>query len=266
MGERGKETVRLKERTASSFGFEWTKFSGIYDSYESNFLSYVKPLDKEFFKDKEVLDAGCGAGRHAHFMAKYGAKVTAFDLSQEAVQVTQDNAWELSGLEAVCADIYNLPEEWVAKFDCAVVIGVLHHLPDPQEGFRQLVRTLKPGGKLVIWVYGRKDNALAQVVYEPLRRITTRIPHKILYWAALAPALAVEMANRLKLPIFRHYAVFPFRTKWNDSFDVLSAPKSRYYDLEDIRWWFNASGLNNVSVDYRVLNGKAKGIIGIGDR
>lgn len=266
MGERGKETVRLKERTASSFGFEWSRFSKIYDSYESNFLSYVWPLNREYFNGKQVLDAGCGAGRHSYFMALYGAEVTAFDLSPEAVQATLDNAWTLPNLDAICADIYDLPEEWNGKFDCVVCIGVLHHLPDPQEGFRQLVRTLKPGGKLVIWVYGRKDNFMARAIYEPLRKVTTRIPHKILYWAALVPALAVEMANKLRIPVFKYYACFPFATKWNDSFDVLSAPKSQYYVLWDIWKWFAQAGLKNVSIDYRILRGKAKGIIGIGEK
>ncbi len=266
MGERSTKAVQLKKRTASSFGFEWTKFNGIYDSYEQNFLSYVRPLDKEYFNGKRVLDAGCGAGRHAYFMAKYGAEVTAFDLSQEAVDVTLHNAWTLPNLEAVRADIYTLPKLWRNRFDCTLSIGVLHHLPDPQEGFRQLVKTVIPGGKIVIWVYGRRDNAMAQVIYEPLRKITTRIPHKILYALALFPALAVEAANRLRLPIFKHYAVFPFKTKWNDSFDVLSAPQSRYYDLGEIREWFEQVGLKNVSVEHRMLEGKAKGIIGIGEK
>ncbi len=44
----------LKEQTALSFGFEWAKFNDIFAEYEDNFLSYISPITKEFFKDKVV--------------------------------------------------------------------------------------------------------------------------------------------------------------------------------------------------------------------
>lgn len=254
----------LKERTSASFGFEWAKFSDIYAEYEENFLSYIAPITPEFFKGKFVLDAGCGAGRHAYFAAKYGAKnVIAFDLSMDAVHAAMDN---LFGVRATVkqADIYNLPESWAGQFDAAFSIGVLHHLPTPQEGFNCLVKTLAPGGTISIWVYARKDNKLALYLYEPLRKITTRIPHKALYYLALVPASFMQVSNWLHLPVFSYYARFPFKTKWNDSFDVFSAPSAKYYELEEIRAWFEQAGLKDIQVSYRILNGKAKGIKGMG--
>ncbi len=264
MDERSRETVRLKNRTAASFGFEWSRFDNVYAQYEDNFLGYIHPLGKEFFKGKEVLDAGCGAGRHSYYAAKYGANVTAFDLSADAVRVAIKNTTGLSNVGITQADIYNLPEYWEGEFDCVLCLGVLHHLPDPQEGFYRLTKMLKPGGVMVIWVYGRGDDRIDRLVYRPLRGVTTRMPYRITYFLAFAVAVMVGAANKLGIPLFLHYTDFPFKTKWNDAFDILSAPQSRHYTIADIKEWFEQAGLKDMEVDFRVLCGKKKGIKGLG--
>ncbi len=261
MGDGGREAVRLREKTAASFGFEWMKFSEVFAAYESNFLSYID-VSKEFFRDKLVLDAGCGAGRHAYFAEAYGARVVAFDLSDKAVEAARRNLEHSPNASVTQGDIYSFT--YPEKFDYIVCLGVLHHLPDPQGGFDRLVSLLKPGGVLSIWVYGKRDNRLATLLYEPTRRITTHLPHRMLYLLSFPLALAVEALNRLRMPLFRHYACFPFRTKWNDAFDVFSAPLARYYTLDEIRGWYQQAGLTDIKVSYRVLDGAVKGIKGFG--
>ncbi len=256
--------LNLKKRTASSFGFEWSKFSDIYAEYELNFLETISPLMLESLKGKLVLDAGCGAGRNSYFMAKAGADVIACDLSEKAVQSAIRNLEGLPNVAVMQADICDLPNDWQGMFDYIFSIGVLHHLPDPQEGFNKLVKCLKSGGAISIWVYGRKDNKMALYLYEPLRRVTIIIPHSILYCLAFIPAVMVEIVNKLKLPIFSHYKRFPFRTKWNDAFDMMSAPSAKYYTIEDIEKWYDDAGLDGVIVSYRLMNGVAKGIRGLG--
>ncbi len=267
MEKRNQKTIRLKNKTASSFGFEWNKFDDIYGEYEDNFLSYIAPVDKEFFKGKTILDAGCGAGRHTYFAAKWGAKrVVGSDIGKGAVDAALENTKGLGNVSIAWADIYNLPRFWEEAFDIVMCIGVAQHLPDPQAGFDKLVKMLKPGGTMLLWTYGRKDNWMAINLYEPVRKTTTKIPHKVLYWMTLPIAVGIEILNRAKAPLFQHYRRFPFRTKWNDTFDILSAPKSRYYRLWEIRKWFKDAGLKCAKVEYRMLNGKAKGIKGMGTK
>jgi len=250
--------MSLQERTKESFGFEWAKFNDIFAEYESNFLSYIAPIGKDFFKRKLVLDAGCGAGRHSYFADKYGANVVAIDLSEKSVQSTQCNT--LGHVEVIQADLCTF--EYREKFDYVFSIGVLHHLPDPQAGFNHLVSLVKPGGTISIWVYSKEDNWMAINIYEPLRKITTRMPHKVLYYLSYVPAVMVEICNRLRIPIFSYYRKFPFKTKLNDAFDVFSAPSARYYSIDEIYGWF--AGLKNVKVHYRFLDGVRKGIVGVG--
>lgn len=251
-------------KTAKSFGFEWSTFKEIYDSYEDNFLSYINPIRKEFFKDKLVLDAGCGAGRHSYFASKYGARVIGIDISPKAIITARKNLSMFSCAYMICMGIYKFAEETQLRFDYVFCIGVLHHLTDPQDAFDDLVFLLKPGGTISIWVYSKKDNWLAIHIYKPLRKITTKIPHKLLYYLCYLPACLVAVCNWLRLPLFSYYRVFPFRTKLNDAFDVFSAPSARYFDIDEVQRWFKESSLKDTQVFYRMLNNKAKGIIGIG--
>jgi len=275
---KGKDiSIGLKRRTSDSFGFEWATFSEIVKEYETNFLSYISPIEESFFKDKLVLDAGCGAGRHSYYAAKFGAEVVAMDLSK-AVEATYKNTGQFSKVHVVQADIYSLP--FRQEFDYIFCVGVLHHLPDPKKGFEELVGLLKPKSLISIWVYGRKHNFLAIHIYEPIRKVTRRIPHKILYHLCYLPAAIMEIFNILykvgnglgltgnlaRLFPFRYYSDYPFRVKLNDSFDVFATPSSKYYTEKEISDWFEAAGLKDVKVIYRKLNGVDKGIKGFGIR
>ncbi len=59
----------------------------------------------------------------------------------------------LTRVGLVRADLLNLPFE-AESFDLIYSLGVLDHTPDPRASFLALARLLKPGGRIVIWVYG----------------------------------------------------------------------------------------------------------------
>ncbi|MFA5070033.1 MAG: class I SAM-dependent methyltransferase [Patescibacteria group bacterium] len=252
----------LKLSTASSFGYEWKRFSRLFEVYRLNFLNYIQPFKESDLKNKVILDAGCGVGRHTYWAAKFGAKqVIGLDLS-DAVEPADENCRHLKNVNIIQADIYNLPFGEI--FDFIFSIGVLHHLPDPEAGFRSLTRFLKPAGIILIWVYGRLNNNAAVYFYEPIRKITRHINKKALVVICYPFAGAVHGFNRLadlmsKLPLtkkvasflpFQYYRLFPFEVKLNDAFDVLATPKSRYYKIEKIRNWFKNAGFSESKLSY----------------
>jgi len=252
----------LKISTADSFGFEWKKFNKLFDIYKQNFLNYVQPFKENFFKNKVILDAGCGVGRHTYWAAKFGAKeVIGIDLS-EAVDSAESNCRELSNVNIIQADIYKLPFKSI--FDFIFSIGVLHHLPEPENGFRNLLNYLKEDALMLIWVYGRKNNFSNVYIYESLRIITKHINSKILYYLCYPFAIGVECINKTadlfekvdatkkiaKLMPFQYYRQFPFEVKLNDAFDVLATPRSRYYMMDEIKDWFLRAGFKNPKLSY----------------
>ncbi len=264
----------LKIKTAQSFGYEWTTFHTMCDAYRQNFLDYIHPLNESFLKGKVVLDAGCGVGRHTYWAAQFGAKeVIGMDLSN-AVEASAENTKVFSNVHIVQGDIYNPPFREV--FDYVMSIGVLHHLPDPEKGFASLLPTLKKDGTISIWVYGRRYNISNVYIYETLRLITRKIPHRLLHTLCYLPAIGVAGCNvlykllqrsRITKPLaslvpFKVYASFPFIVKVNDAFDVFATPKSTYWKIEEIQDWYKRAGLKDYSVTYlRKKSLKAYGIL-----
>ncbi len=251
--------------TARSFGFEWNLFSEMIDDWERNFGEYMAPHNPEFFEGKRVLDAGCGNGRHAFYAAKYGAKVWAIDLGS-AVEVARRNTEKSRNVQVVQADLYRPPFA-LESFDFIYSIGVLHHLPDPETAFRNLVRFLKPGGEIQIYLYWKPEGQPLKAVLLSgvtiVRKITTRLPHRAVYalaypaaWIAFAlfvwPYCVLRRFRSLRrlaeqLPM-KQYARYPFRVCVNDQLDRLSAPIENRYTKKQVKDWLRRSGLENIEV------------------
>ena len=175
-----------KATTAEKFGWQWQHFTQSDTGYENQFLAWIAPVTREFFKDKVVLEGGCGKGRHTRLAAGFGARdVIGIDLS-DAVETAFAATGELPNAHIVQADIYNLP--FARVFDYAFSVGVLHHLPDPRGGFKSLVSKLKSGGYMSAWIYGAENNEWITRFVNPVReRLTSRIdPHSPASWKALS--------------------------------------------------------------------------------
>ena len=97
---------------------------------------------------RRVLEYGCGLGKLTVLLARSGAKVTSFDLSEASVEMARRRA-ELNGvadrIEFVVASGEDLPFA-DDSFDRVVGKAILHHL-DPEIGARELARVLAPGGR-----------------------------------------------------------------------------------------------------------------------
>lgn len=79
-----------------------------------------------------VLDAGCGEGKNAAYLARCGARVRAVDISGPAI-ANAERAWgDTGGIIWEVADIRNV-EVPLATYDVVLAYGLLHCLPGEQE-------------------------------------------------------------------------------------------------------------------------------------
>ncbi|MFB3850362.1 MAG: methyltransferase domain-containing protein [Acidobacteriota bacterium] len=79
------------KKTVEQFGKSWEIFSHIEDYHKKQFLEWIYPLQEEDFKDKVVLEAGCGKGRHSIIVSCFKPKhLFSVDLS-EAIFIAEKN-------------------------------------------------------------------------------------------------------------------------------------------------------------------------------
>jgi SAM-dependent methyltransferase/uncharacterized protein YbaR (Trm112 family) len=264
----GSRAGDLRARTYRSFGFEWKSFAAQLPAYEVNFRWYLEPLGEAPLAQSVVLDAGCGMGRHTHHLLARGAEVVALDASP-AIDVAYANNASERGL-FVQADLLHIPLE-SDTCDLACCLGVLHHVEDPARGIRELVRVVRPGGWVLVYVYhdvSETSAARQRLLWfvTQARRVTTRMPLPLLRGATFGLAALLWVAYVLpckmlsRLPSLRRrvtglplgqYVDYPFRVFWNDQFDRFSAPLERRYRREAVAALLEGAGLQEV----RILGG-----------
>jgi len=257
------DVPEVEQRTAEAFGYEWTNYAELAERYRKQFTDWLRPVTPDFFHGKVVLEGGCGKGRHTALAAEFGAKdVVALDLS-EAVESAFANTRQLENVHIVQADLNNPPVR--QSFDYAFSIGVLHHLPEPERGFRALVARLKPGGAISAWVYGREGNGWIVHGVTPMREhVTSHMPHAMLDIFSAAITVPLWLGTKLvygptggkvlgrKLPYgeyLAYIAPFPFREQRSIVFDHLVAPVAFYIRREEFEGWFARAGLQDVRIE-----------------
>lgn len=257
------------ERTAEAFTWHSERFHELQAEHEHHFLDVIAPLGPEFFRDKRVLDAGSGPGRHAVFAARYGAReVWALDLG-DSVYTAAKMAEDEPNVHVAQADLMQppfAPGDEQRGFDFVFSIGVVHHLDDPAAATASLASLLRPGGELFVWVYAHEGNGLVLTLVEPLRRLSTRLrPGSLrLLTLPLAGLLygAVKGAYRplLRTPVGRRLpardtlgglADFSFERIHSVVSDQLVAPKTAYVRRHELQAWLEAAGLEVVEITAR---------------
>lgn len=261
-----------RSQTAERFAASWARFDRIDEHYEAQFRGWIAPNEPADFEGRIVLEGGCGKGRHSALVADWGARdVIAVDLGA-AVDVAFRNTRHLENVHVVQADLLNLPlaEDVV---DVAFSVGVLHHIASPVDAFLQLVRRVRPGGKVIAWVYGRENNGWIVYGVNPVRElVTSRLPFSAVEEIAKLPAALLWLASRgIYRPLsrgllgrvgqrlyYRDYmnqlADFPYWELHCIVADHLVPPIAHYIRHEEFSGWFDRAGLVDVTITWHNQN------------
>ena len=101
---------------------------------------------------RKALEIGAGTGFFSLNLRQAGVldEVHVTDISPGMVEAAERNAERLGfAIEGRTADAERLPYE-DGTFDIVVGHAVIHHLPDVEQAFREMLRVLNPGGRVVI--------------------------------------------------------------------------------------------------------------------
>ena len=126
-----------------------------------------------------VLDVGCGIGGSARILARdYGFEVLGISISPgqiaRARQLTADGLpCRFAVMDALALELED------GSFDAVWSVEAGPHMPDKQRYADELLRVLRPGGRLAVADWNRRDPAV-----RPLNGLERRVMHQLLVqWA-----------------------------------------------------------------------------------
>lgn len=202
---------------------EWPRID-LLASLQSAYKNIVAPAGAG--RTLRVLSAGCGTGQHALSLASFyrDCRVTAFDLSRASLAHAQRMATKLGidNVEFFHGDILEVAK-LRREFDVIESIGVIHHMHDPEAGWRSLLGVLAPGGLIRLGLYG-----------EVARREIVEARRRIASLGLDGSALSIREFRR-KLLDDPSYADLRDLTDWDDFFTV-SAIRDLMFHVQEHRF------------------------------
>ena len=143
--------------------------------------------------------------------------------------------------------------------DYVMSIGVIHHIPEPAGTMRAAYRALQPGGRCFVWLYAREGNELYLRLVEPVRRVTTRLPHILLaplVWLTyFGLCFYRPVAGWFDWPL-REYlqnVLWPMTPAKRRLviYDQLNPAFAKYYTREEAHQLFAAAGFTEIQLHHR---------------
>jgi SAM-dependent methyltransferase len=136
------------EATPMSVREGYAQWASWYDEPGNELLDVEEPVVREIVDALPVgvaLDAACGTGRHAAYLASLGHRVIGVDTTPEMLEVARA---KIPAGDFYEADLRELPvaDDSVDVVVCGIAAS---HLPDLAPVFAEFARVLRPGGHLV---------------------------------------------------------------------------------------------------------------------
>jgi SAM-dependent methyltransferase len=237
--------------SSDRFGYEWARYAEIKPEYEEQFRRWTPFLQPQDWRGLTFIDVGCGMGRNSYWPMRYGAAGgLAIDLDERSLASAARNLAAFPTAETRRLSAYDLAEE--NRFDVAFSIGVVHHLEDPDRALRNMVRAVKPGGRVMIWVYGLENNRWIVHGLTPLRRaLFSRLPISVTHALSWAPAAALWALLRLgfgRIAYFNLLRSFDFPHLRSIVFDQMLPAIAHYWSHDEVEALMTRAGLADIKL------------------
>lgn len=149
-----------------------------YNDKKHNYLKYWDGRDYEQAAEeimiehmlkgktfKHAVDIGGGYGRLSVVLRKYANKVTLAEPSQQQLDISKEFLKGKPKVETKLAQAEKLPFK-DGELDLAMIVRIIHHLPDPVPAFEEINRVLKKDGYFLIEFanYGNFKNRIKHAV------------------------------------------------------------------------------------------------------
>ncbi len=233
------------------FGYEWHHYPEMRPEYEEQFRRWTVHLAPEDWRAVRFLDVGCGMGRNSYWPMRYGAaEGVAIDMDDRSLASARRTLAGFPGMRVERASAYAIP--YRNMFDVVFSIGVVHHLEHPERALAQMVQAARPGGRVMIWVYGQENNRWIAVLVDPVRKaLFSRLPAVVVHHLALYPTALLWLGVRLgvgRITYFRMLRGFAFRHLRSIVFDQMLPKIAHYWSREAVEALLRAQGLQDITL------------------
>lgn len=252
--------LQLGTRTIKDFGNQWFRYpdnEGYYGSLEL-FSDILFPfLNIDDLKNRKVAEIGSGTGRIVNMLLETGVRHVIAIEPSEAFSILTRNI--KNPLRVTCLKITGEQLPAYGDLDYVFSIGVLHHIPDPKPVVKAALGALKPGGRFLVWLYGKEGNKPYLAVVHPLRIITKHLPHCVLVglvWILYyLLSFYIRLCHRVSLPL-KEYLLSIFEKMSPQKqrliiYDQLNPAYAKYYTRQESIKLLEEGGFVDVKIHHR---------------
>jgi SAM-dependent methyltransferase len=252
IGKGSGSDVPVATGSPERFGYEWNKYSELEPEYEEQFRRWTAHLKPADWVGLRFLDVGCGMGRNSYWPMTYGAAGgLAIDVDDRSLAAAKRTLARYPEVRVERRSAYEIGCK--NEFDLAFSIGVIHHLEHPKQALASMVTATRPGGRVLIWVYGLENNRWIVLLLNPLRKaLFSRLPLGFVHHLALYPTIALFLALRLgfgEIAYFKLLRRSSFRHLRSIVFDQMLPKIANYWPQATVDSLLREQGL----VDVRLI-------------
>lgn len=235
------------------FGFEWNKYKELLPIYEEQFQRWTPQIQTQDWKGMNFLDVGCGMGRNSYWPLKYGAESgVSIDIDDNSLESAKQTLSTFNNVEIQKISAYDIPFE--NRFDISFSIGVIHHLNHPEQALQNMVKATKPGGKVLIWVYGRENNRWLIYLLNPVRKlIFSKLPIRVTHALSIFPTAMLWALLRIGVApndYFKLIRQFSFAHLRSIVFDQMLPNIANYWSKEEVFRLMSETGLEDIDIQW----------------
>jgi SAM-dependent methyltransferase len=243
-------TTNTEQRgSPDRFGYEWAEYSELRPEYEEQFRRWTVLVPESEWRGRRFIDVGCGMGRNSHWPMSWGAAGgAAIDVDDRSLGSARRTLARWPAVEVAKMSAYEIGFE--NSFDIAFSIGVIHHLAEPERALAQMVKATKPGGRVMIWVYGYENNEWIVRYFNPFRRLLfARLPIGVTHFFSTILTAILWLLLRLgvgRIEYFRLIRGFTFRHLRSIVFDQMLPRIANYWRRDEVEVLLRGAGLTDI--------------------
>ena len=258
------ENNLIEKETSRHYGSSWVNSDVSGNFSKMDFWHYDELVKISKFPKNQNglgLEAGCGHGKDSIRLSisNKNSHIISIDISEGSYVTKQRlNNLNIKNITVVRADLSKIPIK-DNIIDWGYSFGVLHHMPSPELGFREISRILKQNSKVVMYLYSDlREKPFLRLLLFPINilrkftkkmslsclKITCYLIMPFIFLFLTIPARIIKFLGfqnfSLKIPHHHNKTIISI---YGELYDRLGAQIEFRYSINDLKSIFSKNQL-----------------------